>query len=97
MAFLMIVIMIAGVAQLYLGYVGIEDWLGNGWALGALALAFFARIMLPLTVALTVGTYLAMTNVYGYEWWIAAIVAAPVFLLNVPAMVTETFSKVFNK
>ena len=30
MAFLMIVIMIAGVAQLYLGYVGIEDWLGNG-------------------------------------------------------------------
>lgn len=93
MAFLMIVIMIAGVAQLYLGYVGIEDWLGNGWALGALALAFFARIMLPLTV----GTYLAMTNVYGYEWWIAAIVAAPGLLLIVPAMVTETFSKVFNK
>ena len=93
MAILMILIMVAGVAQLYLGYVGIEDWLGNGWALGALALAFFARIMLPLTV----GTYLAMTNVYGYEWWIAAIVAAPGLLLIVPAMVTATFSKVFNK
>ena len=93
MAALMIVIMVAGVAQLYLGYVGIEDWLGNGWALGALALAFFAIIMLPLTV----GTFLAMTNVYGYEWWIAAIVAAPGLLLIVPAMVTDTFSKVFNK
>lgn len=93
MAILMIVIMIAGVAQLYLGYVGIEDWLGSGWALGALALAFFARIMLPLTV----GTYLAMTNVYGYEWWVAAIVAAPGLLLILPAMVSDTFSKFFNK
>lgn len=86
-------IMIAGVAQLYLGYVGIEDWLGIGWALGALALAFFARIMLPLTV----GTYLAMANVYGYEWWVAAIVAAPGLLLILPAMVSDTFSKFFNK
>lgn len=93
MAILMIVIMIAGVAQLYLGYVGIEDWLGSGWALGALALAFFARIMLPLTV----GTYLAMTNVYGYEWWVAAIVAAPGLLLILPAMVSDTFSKFVNK
>ena len=93
MAVLMILIVVAGVAQLYLGYVGIEDWLGDGWALGALALAFLARIMLPLTV----GTYLAMTNVYGYDWWIAAIVAAPGLLLIVPAMVTDIFSKVFNK
>lgn len=93
MAILFFAVMIAGIAQLYLGYVGIEDWLGSGWAYGALALAFFTRIMLPLTV----GTYLAMTNVYGYEWWIAAIVAAPGLLLIVPAMVTDTFSKIFNK
>ena len=92
MAILMILIMVAGVAQLYLGYVGIEDWLGNGWALGALALAFFARIMLPLTV----GTYLAMTNVFGYEWWVGVLVAAPGLLLIVPAMVSDVFSKVFK-
>lgn len=93
MAILFFAVMIAGIAQLYLGYVGIEDWLGASWAYGALAIAFFTRIMLPLTV----GTYLAMTNVYGYEWWIAAIVAAPGLLLIVPAMVTDTFSKIFNK
>jgi hypothetical protein len=85
--------MIAGLAQLYLGYVGIEDWLGSGWALGALALAFLVRIMLPLTI----GTYLAMTNVFGYEWWVGVLVVAPGLLLIVPAMVTGVFSKVFNK
>ena len=93
MGALFILVMIAGLAQLYLGYIGIEDWLGNAWALGALGLAFFARIMLPLTI----GTYLAMTNVYGFEWWIGAIVAAPGLLLIVPALVTDTLSKVFNK
>jgi len=93
MGALFILVMIAGLAQLYLGYIGIEDWLGSAWALGALGLAFFARIMLPLTI----GTYLAMTNVYGFEWWIGAIVAAPGLLLIVPALVTDTLSKVFSK
>ena len=93
MGALFILVMIAGLAPLYLGYIGIEDWLGSAWALGALGLAVFARIMLPLTI----GTYLAMTNVYGFEWWIGAIVAAPGLLLIVPALVTDTLSKVFNK
>lgn len=93
MGALFILVMVAGLAQLYLGYIGIEDWLGSAWALGALGLAFFARIMLPLTI----GTYLAMTNVYGFEWWVGAIVAAPGLLLIVPALVTDTLSKVFNK
>jgi hypothetical protein len=93
MAILFIAVMIAGIAQLYLGYVGIEDWLGSGWALGALALAFFARIMLPLTI----GTYLAMTNVFGYEWWVGVLVAAPGLLLIVPAMVSAVLGKVFSK
>ena len=94
MTFVIIIVMlVAGAAQLYLGYVGIEDWLGVGWAFVALALAFSLRIVLPLTI----GTYLAMTNVYGYDWWIAAIVAAPGLLVIVPAMVTEIFAKVFNK
>lgn len=93
MGALFILVMVAGLAQLYLGYIGIEDWLGSAWALGALGLAVFARIMLPLTI----GTYLAMTNVYGFEWWVGAIVAAPGLLLIVPALVTDTLSKVFNK
>ena len=93
MAIVFFAVMIAGIAQIYLGYVGIEDWLGSAWALCALGLAFFARIMLPLTV----GTYLAMTSVYGYDWWIGAIVAAPGLLLIVPAMVTDILSKVFQK
>lgn len=93
MAILFIAVLIAGIAQLYLGYVGIEDWLGFGWALGALALAFFTRIMLPLTI----GTYWAMTKVFGYEWWVGVLVAAPGLLLIVPAMVSDVLGKVFNR
>jgi hypothetical protein len=91
MAVLMLIVLVAGTGQLYLEYVGIEDWLGSGWALGALALAFFARIMVPLTI----GTFMAVTNVYGFEWWVGAAAAAPGLFLIVPAMVTETIMRAF--
>lgn len=73
-------ILILGLIQLYLGYIGIENWLGTWWAIGALGFAIFARIMLPLTV----GTYLAITNVYGYDWWVGLIVSAPGILFLIP-------------
>jgi hypothetical protein len=92
MAALMLIVLVAGTGQLYLGYVGIEDWLGSGWALGALALAFFARIMVPLTI----GTFLAVTNVYGFDWWVGAVAAAPGLFLIVPALVTETITQAFS-
>jgi hypothetical protein len=90
--FVVVIALIFGAMHLFLGYIGLEDWLGNGWALGALALAFLARIMLPLTV----GTFLAMTNVYGFEWYVGLIVAAPGLLLIAPAMVSEVLSKAFK-
>ncbi|WP_415390297.1 hypothetical protein [Porticoccus sp. Uisw_050_02] len=92
MGLLYIGIMIAGIAQIGLGYIGIEDWLGSGWAVGAVAVAFILRFMLPLTV----GTYLAVTSVYGYDTWVGVLVAAPGLLLIAPALVTEVFSKVFK-
>lgn len=73
-------ILILGLIQLYLGYIGIENWLGTWWAIGALGVAIFARIMLPLTV----GTYLAITNIYNYEWWVGLIIAAPGILFLIP-------------
>lgn len=80
MAYIFILMMVVGIAQIYLGFVGIEDWLGSGWALASLLIAIFARIMLPLTV----GTYLAITNVYGLSWWIGIICAAPGILFFLP-------------
>ena len=92
MGLLYVAIMIAGIVQIGLGYIGIEDWLGSGWAIGAVAVAFFLRFMLPLTV----GTYLAITNVFGYDTWVGILAAAPGLLLIAPALVTEVFSKVFK-
>ena len=84
---------LAGIAQLYLGFIGIEDWLGGGWAWAALALAFFARIMLPMMI----GTFLGVTNVLGYDWWVGVLAAAPGLLFMAPAMVGGVLSKVFNR
>lgn len=49
--------------------------------------------MLPLTI----GNYLAVTNVYGYEWWIGVLVAAPGLLLILPAMASDVLNKAFRK
>jgi hypothetical protein len=85
--------LIVGILQLWLGYVGIEDWLGQGWAIGAVVLAFATRLMFPLTV----GTYLAVVNVFGYAWWVGAIVAAPGLLFVLPSLVMAALEPLFSK
>lgn len=89
---LLLLVVAAGLAQIALGFIGLQDWLGSLWAFGALGLAFFARIMLPLTI----GTFFAVTNVYGFDWWVGILVAAPGLLLIAPAMVSDVLSKVFK-
>ncbi len=92
-AILPLILIFIGLAQIGLGYIGLEDWLGSGWAFAALMLAFIGRIIFPLTL----GSFLAMTNVYGFSWLIGLIVAVPGLLLIAPAMVSDVLSKVFRK
>ena len=72
-----------GVAQIWLGFVGIEHHLGVWWATGAVALAFVVRIMLPLTI----GTYFGAVDVLGWPWWVGVLVAAPGIIFMVPALI----------
>ncbi|MCZ7676598.1 MAG: hypothetical protein M5U35_13040 [Roseovarius sp.] len=85
------VFLVVGAVQIWLGYVGIEDWLGQGWALGALASAFVLRIMLPLTI----GSYIAVVDVFGYPWWAGILVAAPGLLFILPRMVMAALEPLF--
>ena len=82
-----------GLLQIWLGYVGIEDWLGQGWAIGAVVSAFVIRFMLPLTI----GTYLAVVNVFGYAWWVGLLVAAPGLLFIIPSMVMQALEPVLSR
>ena len=46
----MLLMLGVGLAQIVIGYIGIEYHLGAGWAIGAVVLAFVFRFSLPLTV-----------------------------------------------
>ncbi|MFM8749328.1 hypothetical protein [Rhabdaerophilum sp.] len=79
------VFLLLGVLQIYLGFVGIDYLFGVWWAWGAIGVAIFFRIMLPLTI----GTYFAVVNVFHYPWYVGLIVAAPGLLFLVPAFIAE--------
>jgi hypothetical protein len=82
---------IIGIAQLYLEYTGLEDLLGQGWAIGAVALGMVTGFMLPMTV----GTYFAMVDVFGFEWWVGVLVAAPGLLFLIPGLLLSTVEYMF--
>lgn len=82
-----------GIVQIWLGFVGIEDWLGQGWAIGAIVVSFVFRIFLPLTI----GTYIAVVNVFGYEWWVGVLAAAPGLLFVIPSMVMAALDPVLSR
>lgn len=81
-----------GLAQLAVGFMGIEHELGVGWAFGAMVLALLFRFMLPITI----GTFFGATNVLGWHWASALLFTAPGILLMVPGVVASVLS-VFRK
>jgi len=78
-----------GIALLIAGYQGIQFELGPWWASGALALAFVARITLPMVV----GAFFGAWHVWHWHWGLALVFAVPGLLLIIPALVTAAFDK----
>lgn len=60
-AFGFIIFLVVGIAQAYVGFLGIEYHFGELWAWAAIGLAFFLRIMFSLTI----GTYFGAVDVSG--------------------------------
>ena len=79
-----IAFLLVGIVQIFVGYIGIEYHLGTGFAIGALALGFLFRVMLPLTI----GTFFGAMNVWGWPWYGAAALAAPGLMFMLPALIT---------
>ncbi len=79
----MLLMLVLGLAQMWLGWTGIEHHLGIWAAGGAMMVAFLARIMLPLTI----GTYFGVVDVIGWPWWAGVLIAAPGIIFMVPALI----------
>ena len=86
---LYLIVLAYGLAQLAVGYMGIEVMVGAGWAVAALIGCFFFRFMLPITI----GSFFGATEVLGWHWGLALIFAAPGLLFLVPAVLSSVFDR----
>ena len=78
-----IFLLFVGLAQMVIGYLGIEYHLGGGWAIGAVVLAIMFRFSLPLTI----GTFFGAIDVLNLSWIVALIITLPGLLLMVPGAI----------
>jgi len=72
-----------GLAQIVIGYIGIEYHFGAGWAIGAVVLALMFRFSFPLTV----GTFFGAMDVFGFSFIVALLITLPGLLLMVPGAI----------
>lgn len=72
-----------GLVQLGLGFAGIEYHLGVFWAFAAIVVAFWFRILLPITI----GSFFGVVDVMGWPWYIGVAVALPGLMFIAPSMV----------
>ena len=84
---------IFGIFQIYAAYLGLEDWLGTGWAIAGIAASFLLRSSLPILV----GAFLCALNVWGWHWALAVLFAAPMLALLLPATAADVISAIRRK
>lgn len=87
------IFLLVGLAQIYLGYIGIEYHLGFWAAVAAIAATFMFRFMLPITI----GSFFGAVDVLGWPWWGGVLIAAPGLLFIAPAMVMAALEPLFSK
>ena len=75
--------LLVGIAQMVIGYMGIEYHLGGGWAIGLVIASLVFRITFPLTI----GTFFGALDVLGWSWIGALLITLPGLLLMVPGAI----------
>ena len=87
------IFLLVGLAQIYLGYIGVEHHLGFWAAIAAVGAMFVFRFMLPITI----GSYFGAVDVLGWPWWGGVLVAAPGLLFIAPTMIMAALEPLFSK
>lgn len=82
-----------GLFQIYAAYLGLQDWLGTGWAVAGIAASFLLRSSLPVLV----GAFLCALNVWEWHWAFAFLFAAPMLALILPATAADVISAIRRK
>lgn len=87
-AFALVFIVGLSLANIVVGFMGIENEWGFGWAVGAIFLALLFRFTLPLTI----GAFYGALNIFGWHWFFALLFAAPGLALLIPGSMIALFS-----
>lgn len=82
-----------GLAQFYLGAVGLDLVIGHWWAGAAVLAAIFFRFTLPLSI----GCFIYATKVWGWPWWGGVLFAAPGLAFMVPGALAALLGAVFRR
>lgn len=77
--------LLAGLAQLVLGFMGLEYLFGVWVAVLAAGFAVTLRFMLPLVI----GSWFGAVYVLGLPWWLGILAVAPGIIFVVPALFWE--------
>jgi len=85
--------LVIGVAQLIIGFMGIEFYIGTIGAVIVVALCFMFRFSLPLTI----GTFFGALEVLNWPWYYALLITAPGLLLMIPAFIGVASSSFGNR
>jgi len=88
-----LLLIVVGITQAAIGYMGIEHYFGSIVAIIAIVAAFFLRLMLPLTI----GTFFGSMEVLGWPWYLALLITAPGLLFVAPAMVAVALESISSK
>lgn len=78
-------VLLAGFAQLVLGFMGLEYLFGVWVAVLAAGFAVTLRIMFPLVI----GSWFGAVHVLGLPWWLGVLAVAPGIIFFVPALFWE--------
>ena len=78
-----------GIATMVIGYIGIEETLGAGWAMAAL----IAMALFKFTLPMSIGAFFGLIEVFNWHWAFALIFVMPGLLLLIPVFLMSFFTK----
>ncbi len=88
-----LLLMILGLAYLWIGIVGIKHQFGGL----AVIIAIFFLTLFRFTLPLSIGTYFGIVDVIGWPWWVGLLIAAPSLTFIIPDIIYGTITTITNR
>lgn len=89
-----IVTLCYGILQIATGWNGLEMYVGSIWAA---IIVIFGGFILRITLPISIGSFLFVTNIWGWHWALGLLFVVPGLLFMVPVVVTTIIASLKNK